>query len=71
MTERTFDDMRNNYHLCLEPGHGRFDCSAHVIPAANKSPNGSGDIIGCLVIGMLCKRDVVGEREKTKDGNEK
>ena len=69
--ERTFDDMRNKYHRCLEPGHRWLDCNAHVIPTAKTSPNGSGDIIGCLAIGMLCKRDVVGEREKTKDGNEK
>ena len=69
--ERTFDDMRNKYHRCLEPGHRWLDCNAHVIPTAKTSPNGSGDIIGCLAIGMLCKRDVVGEREKSKEGNEK
>ena len=68
---RKFDDMRNKCHRCLEPGHGWFDCTAHVIPAAKKSPNGSGEIIGCLAIIMLGKRDAVGEREKSKDGHEK
>ena len=63
--------MRNKCHRCLEPGHRWFDCTAQVISAAKKSPNGSGDIIGCLAISMLGKRDAVGEREKTKDGNEK
>ena len=42
-----------------------------VIAAANKSQDGSGEIIGCLAIGMLGKRDAVGEREQSKDGTEK
>ena len=45
--------------------------TAHVIPGAKKSPNGSGEITGCLVIGMLCKRDAVGERAQSTDGTEK
>ena len=69
--ERKFDDMCNKWHRCLEPGHRWFDCTAHVIPAAKKSPNGSGEIIGCLAISMLGNRDAVGERDKSKDGNEK
>ena len=68
--ERKFDDVRNKCHRCLEPGHQWFDCTTHVIPAAKKSPNGSGEIIGCLAISVV-KRDAVGERENSKDGNEK
>ena len=59
--ERKFDDTRNKYHRCLEPGHRWFDCTAHVIPAADKSQNGSGEILGCLAIDVLGK--AVGERE--------
>ena len=69
--ERKFDDMRNKCHRCLEPGHRWFGCTAHVIPAAKKSPNGSGEVIGSLAISMLGKRDAVGEHGKNKDGNEK
>ena len=36
-----------------------------------RHPRGSGDIIGCLAISMLSKRGAVGEREQSKDGNEK
>ena len=63
--------MRNRCHRCLEPGHRWTDCTAHVIPAAKKFQNGSGEIIGCLAIGVLGKRDAVGERERGKDGAEK
>ena len=66
-----YDDMRNKCHRCLEPGHRWFNCTAHVIPAAKKSQNGSGEIIGCLSIGMLGERDAVGEREQGTDGTEK
>ena len=69
--EKKFGDMRNKCHRCLEPGHRWFDCTAHVIPAAKKSPNGSGEIVGCLANSMLGKRDAAEEREKTKDGDEK
>ena len=62
--------MRNKCHSCLEPGHRWDDCTAHVIPAAKKSPNGSGENIECLAISVLGKRDAVGEREKSKDSNE-
>ena len=58
-----YDDMRNKCHRCLELGHRWFNCTAHVMPAAKKSQNGSGEIIGCLAIGMLGERDAVGERE--------
>ena len=68
---RKFDDMRNKCHRCLQPRHRWFDCTPHVIAAANKSQDGSGEIIGCLAIGMLGKRDAVGEREQSKDGTEK
>ena len=61
---RKYDDTRNKCHRCLEPGHRWFDCTAHVIPAANKSQKGSGEIIGCLAFGMLGRRDAVGEREQ-------
>ena len=47
---RKFDDMRNKCHRCLEPGHRWFDCTAHVIPAAKKSPNGFGEDIGLSLI---------------------
>ena len=67
---RKYGDMRNKCHRCLEPGHRWFDCTAHVIPAANKSQKGSGEIIGCLAIGMLGRRDAVGEREQGKDDAE-
>ena len=63
--------MRNKCHRCLEPGNRWFNCTAHVIPAATKSQNGSGEIIGCLAIGMLGKRDAVGECEQGTDGTEK
>ena len=63
--------MRNKCHRCLEPSHRWFDCTAHVIPAANKSQKGSGEIIVCLAIGMLGRRDAVGEREQGKDDTEK
>ena len=66
-----YDDMRNKCHRCLEPGHRWFNCTAHVIHAAKKSQNGSGEVIGCLAIGMLGKRDAVGEREQGTDGTEK
>ena len=69
--EGKFDAIRNKCHRCLEPGHRWFDCTAHVIPAAKKSPYGSCDIIGCLAIGMLGKRDAVGECERSDDGTEK
>ena len=69
--ERKFDDMRNKCHRCLERRHRWFDCTVHVIPAAKKTTNGSREIISCLTISMLGKRDAVGEREKSKDGNEK
>ena len=69
--EKKFGDMRNKCHRCLEPGHRWFDCTAHIIPAAKKSPNGSGEIVGCLANSMLGKRDAAEEREKTKDGDEK
>ena len=62
---------RNTCHRCLEPGHRWFDRTAHVIPAANTWQKGSGEIIGCLAIGMLGKRDAVGEREQGKDDAEK
>ena len=55
----------------MEPGHRWFDCTAHVIPAVSNSQKGSGEIIGCLAIGMLGNRDAVGEREQSKDGTEK
>ena len=61
---RKYDDTRNKCHRCLEPGHRWFDCTAHVIPAANKSQKGSGEIIGCLAFGMLGRRDAVGELEQ-------
>ena len=64
---RTYDDMRNKCHRCLEPGHRWFDCTANVIPAAKKSQKGSGDIVGCLAIGMLGRRDAVGDHEKGKN----
>ena len=69
--ERKYDDVRNKCHRCLEPSHGWFDCTAHVIPAAKKSHNGSGEAVGCLTIGMLGKSDAVGGREQSKDGTEK
>ena len=69
--ERKSDDMRNKCRRCLEPGHRWFYCTAHVIPAAKKSPNGSGDVIGCLAISMSGKRDAVGEREQSNDGNKR
>ena len=69
--ERKFDGMRNKCHRCLERRHRWFDCTVHVIPAAKKTTNGSREIISCLTISMLGKRDAVGEREKSKDGNEK
>ena len=59
------DDMRNKCHrFCLEPGHRWFDCTAHVILVAKKSPSGSGEVTGCLAIRMLAKRDAVGEHEQ-------
>ena len=48
--KRKFGDMRNKCHRCLEPGYRFFDCTAHVMPAATKSHNGSGEVIGCLAI---------------------
>ena len=63
--------MQNKCHRCLEPGHRWFNCTGHVIPAAKKSQNGSGEIIGCLAIGMLGERDAVGESEQGTDGTEK
>ena len=63
--------MRNKCHRCLEPGHRWCNCTAHVIPSAKKSQNGSGEILGCLAIGMLGERDAVGEREQGTDGTEK
>ena len=53
---RKYDDMRNMSHRCLEPGHRRFNCTPYVIPSAQKSRNGSGEIIGCSAIGMLGER---------------
>ena len=67
---RKYDDMRNKCHRCLEPGHRWFDRTTHVISAANKSQKGSGEIIGCLAIGMLGRRDAVGEREQGRDDAE-
>ena len=63
--------MRNTCHRCLEPGHRWLNCTAHVIHAAKKSQNGSGENIGCLAIGMLGKRDAVRGREQGTDGTEK
>ena len=63
--------MSNNCHRCLEPGHRLFDSPVQYIPAAKKSQNGSGEIIGCLAIVMLGTRDGIGEREQGKDGREK
>ena len=68
---RKYDGMRNKCHRCLEPDHRWFECTSHVIPAANKSQNGSGEIIGCLAIGVLGRRDAVGEREQGTDDAEK
>ena len=69
--ERKLEDVRNKCHHCLEPGHRWFEITAHIIPTAKKSRKGSGEIKGCLAIGMLGERHVVGERGKGKDGNEK
>ena len=57
-------------HPCLEPGHRWFDCTAHVSPAANKSQKGYSEIISCLAIGMLGKRDAVEKRAQSGDGTE-
>ena len=64
--ERTFDDMRMKCHRCMEPGH-RLHRALH--SSTKKSQNGSGEIIGCLAIGMLRKKNAVRERE-SKDGTE-
>ena len=40
-------------------------------PCREEVANGSGEIIGCLAIGMLGERDTVGEREQGMDGTEK
>ena len=66
-----YDDMRNKCHRCLQPGHRWFNCTAHVIPAAKKSQNGSGEIIRSLAIGVLGERDAEGGREQGTDGTEK
>ena len=66
-----YDDMRNKCHPCLEPGNEWFNCTAHVILAAEKSKNGPGEIVGCLAIGMLGERDAVGEREQGTVGTER
>ena len=63
--------MRNKCHRCLEPAHRWFDCTVNVIPAAKKSQNGSGWIIGCHAIGMLVNRGAGGELEQSKNGTEK
>ena len=66
-----YDNMRNKCHRCLEPGHRLVDSPAYVIPSPKKSQNGSGEIIGCLSIVMLGKRDGIGKLEQGKDGRDK
>ena len=40
-------------------------------PAAKKTQNGSGEIVGCLAIGIPGERDAVRERQQGTDGTEK
>lgn len=56
--------MRNKYHRCLEIGHGwSLYHTRH--PTVKESPDGSGNIIACLSIGMQeSKENAVGERNK-------
>ena len=68
---RKYAGMRNKWHRCLDPGHRWFDCTAHVIPAANMSQKNSGKTVGCLAIGMLRRKNAVREREHGKDDAEK
>ena len=69
--ERKYDAMRNKCHRCLEPGHRWYDCTTHVIRAAERSHEGSGEVIACLTIGMIGTSGAVGGPEQSKDGTEK
>ena len=69
-----YDDMGNKCHRWLEPRQRWFDCTAHVIPAAKKSQNGSGEIVACLANGKLGEGDAareVAQCEQSKHGTEK
>lgn len=56
---------RHKYFLCSEPGHRRFDCTAHVIPAVKNPQSSSREIISCLLIGEQCREDTVREPDET------